>query len=103
MISRLLTSMELFVFLGMLSAQALGQGRSTAPPTGDVLTEAGFKRHFVEVKDAKLSYVLRKAAGPTLVLIPGSFESADTWLGVVAKFDPELQVVLVELRGHGQS
>lgn len=103
MIARCFAAMTLCAFLGMLAGHVLGQGKSTAPPTKDLLVEAGFERHFVEVKDAKLSYVLRKAAGPTLLLIPGSFESADTWLGVVAKLDSKLQVVLVELRGHGQS
>lgn len=75
------------------------------PPDGkkDPLAEIGFRRHFVDVKDAKLSYVVRKAAGPTLVLIPGSFDCADSWLGVVTKLDPGLQIVIVELRGHGQS
>jgi pimeloyl-ACP methyl ester carboxylesterase len=103
MIARCFAPMTLFFALGMLSAHALGQGNSATPPAKDLLAQAGFGRHFVEVKDAKLSYVLRKAAGPSLILIPGSFESADTWLGVVAKLDPKLQIVVVELRGQGQS
>jgi pimeloyl-ACP methyl ester carboxylesterase len=74
---------------------------SNNPP--DTVAEAGFERHSKKLPDATLSYVVRQATGPTLVLIPGSFDRAESWLGVVAKLDPQFQVVIVELRGHGES
>jgi pimeloyl-ACP methyl ester carboxylesterase len=37
------------------------------------------------------------------VLIPGSFVGADDWAAVVAALDPSLTIMIVELRGHGES
>ncbi len=88
-----------------MAAAVSGQEQPPAATTSktSALDPLGFQRHFVELKDAKLSYVIRKTSGPTLVLIPGSFDSAESWLAVVEKLDPHLQIVIVELRGHGQS
>jgi len=48
--------------------------------------------------------VLRRARpGPTAVLVPGSFQSAAQWDGVVARLGEDLDLVIVELRGHGES
>ena len=38
------------------------------------------QRQVVDLNDAKISYVVRNAAGPALVLIPGSFDGAESWL-----------------------
>lgn len=105
MIARRFTPMAFILVLGMLPVPVLGQGKPATPSNEnkDSLAEIGFRRHFVELDDSKISYVIRKATGPTLVLIPGSFDSAESWLGVVTKLDPGLQIVIVELRGHGQS
>jgi pimeloyl-ACP methyl ester carboxylesterase len=37
------------------------------------------------------------------VLIPGSFVGAEDWAPVVAALDPDFTVMIVELRGHGES
>lgn len=80
------------------AALALGQDKPAAT------TGIAFERHTVTLSDsATISYATRKAAGPTLVLIPGSFDSLESWKAVVEKLDPEVQVVVVELRGHGES
>lgn len=103
------TAMILYTFLPMtlfvaLVAPAFSQEKPATPSDSITsLADVGFQGHFVWVDDATISYVIRNAAGPTLVLIPGSFASAESWLGVVAKLDPRLQIVIVELRGHGQS
>ncbi|WP_197442992.1 alpha/beta fold hydrolase [Lignipirellula cremea] len=52
---------------------------------------------------ARIAYAVRPGTGPTLVLIPGSFESLESWQAVVESLDHDLQVVVVELRGHGES
>ncbi len=95
----------LTVLLVILRTTAFCQEKAVIPPAekADSLAEIGFERHFVEVKDATISYALRKRAGPTLVLVPGSFDSAESWLGVVANLNHAIQVAIVELRGHGQS
>lgn len=63
----------------------------------------GFHRHNVPLGDAVLSYVLREASGPALVLIPGSFVDARDWVEVVTRLDPTLRLMIVELPGHGKS
>ena len=48
--------------------------------------------------------VLRRARrGPAVVLVPGSFQDAAQWDGVVARLSEDLDLVIVELRGHGES
>jgi pimeloyl-ACP methyl ester carboxylesterase len=37
------------------------------------------------------------------VLIPGSFVGADDWAPMIAALDPDLTLMIVELRGHGES
>jgi len=41
--------------------------------------------------------------GPTLVLVPGSFQDALQWDGVVRRLREDVDLVIVELRGHGDS
>lgn len=72
--------------------------------TSASISQSVFERHSVMLKDdAKISYAVRKGTGPTLVLIPGSFDAVESWKQVVEKLEPTLQVVIVELRGHGES
>lgn len=52
---------------------------------------------------ATIAYHVRDAAGPNLVLIPGSWGDYRVYDRLVEKLDPHLRVVIVELRGHGQS
>jgi pimeloyl-ACP methyl ester carboxylesterase len=94
-----------FLVVGAWPLPAAAQGNPAASSVAkpDPLANAGFRRHFVERDDSKLSYVARQGVEPTLVLIPGSFDGAEGWLAVVAKLDPGRRVVIVELRGHGQS
>src|SRR5262249_23251951 len=51
----------------------------------------------------KISYLVRQRAGPVLVLIPGSLVGADDWTDVVSSLNPDLTIMIVELRGHGKS
>lgn len=60
-------------------------------------------RRRIRLVEGHLSCVLRPAAGPTLVLIPGSFSSAAAWDEVAAGLPPDISLVIVELRGHGDS
>ncbi len=57
----------------------------------DVLSALGFNRHFVVVDDLKVSNVVRDGTGPTPVLVPGSFDRAESNLDVVAHLDPSLK------------
>jgi pimeloyl-ACP methyl ester carboxylesterase len=63
-------------------------------------------RHTVQLDDGTcLSALVERGEGPTLALIPGSSGHAGSFDGFVPLLDPalELGVVLVDLRGQGES
>ncbi len=60
-------------------------------------------RKMIELEDGKLSYFVRPRDGPTLILIPGSFSDARQWNEVVPRLTENLNLILIEVRGHGQS
>ncbi len=62
-----------------------------------------FRRRKMQLETGHLSYLLRPAAGPPLVLIPGSFNDSFALKEVIDRLDSKRQVVVVELRGHGGS
>lgn len=51
----------------------------------------------------RLAYHIREAAGPNLVLIPGSWGDYRVFNHLAEFLDPDLRLVIVELRGHGDS
>ncbi len=51
----------------------------------------------------RLAWHIREASGPTLVLIPGSWGDYLVYNRLVAHLDPNLRIIIVELRGHGDS
>lgn len=67
------------------------------------LSPADYPRQQIQTDEGHISYQVRRGAGPPLILIPGSFNDNRQWDEVVAGLDPNLTLVLVELRGHGQS
>lgn len=52
---------------------------------------------------ARIAYSTREGAGPDLVLIPGSWGDRRVFDAFVAALPANLRVVIVELRGHGES
>ena len=65
--------------------------------------EEALERRNVPLDRGQLSFVLRPGPGPRLVLIPGSFNDSRQWNEVTSGLGCDLELVLVELRGHGQS
>jgi pimeloyl-ACP methyl ester carboxylesterase len=63
----------------------------------------GMTRMMVEQGEVRLSYVIRPGSGPTLVLIPGSFSDVSQWETMIPLLNNDLNLVLVEVRGHGKS
>lgn len=51
----------------------------------------------------KLAYHIREAAGPNLVLIPGSWGDYRAFDHLAEYLDPNLRLAIIELRGHGDS
>ncbi|MBL8240971.1 MAG: alpha/beta fold hydrolase [Bryobacterales bacterium] len=52
---------------------------------------------------ARIAYALREGKGPNLVLIPGTWGTRAAFDRFVAALPADLRVVIVELRGHGES
>jgi pimeloyl-ACP methyl ester carboxylesterase len=59
---------------------------------------------FIENEGVKIHYKV-EGNGPALILIHGGVSSLDDWYDMeyVAKFKDDYQLILVDLRGHGQS
>lgn len=51
----------------------------------------------------RIAYYVRERSGPCLVLIPGSWGDYRVFNHVVPALDPGIRIVIVELRGHGES
>ena len=61
----------------------------------------GWQRRNVDLERGHFSYLLRAGRDPTLILIPGSFGDALCLKEIVDRLDPSMQLVIVEVRGHG--
>lgn len=63
-----------------------------------------YARGEVALEDGgKIAYCVREGKGPCLVLIPGSWSGHDVFDAVVQTLDSDLRLVIVELRGCGES
>ncbi len=63
-----------------------------------------FTAHSVRLPEGgQLAYYVREGDGPTLVLIPGSWGDYRTFNHLVEFLDPDFNLIIVELRGHGGS
>ncbi len=63
----------------------------------------GFIRKRIILDEGCLSYVFRPGTAVTFVLLPGSFNDSSAFKDVVSFLDREMQLLIVELRGHGES
>ena len=72
-------------------------------PQSNVMTTVGGVRKMIEFDDVKLSYVVRPGDGPTLILIPGSFSDVNQWNEVIPVLGKNMNLILIEVRGHGKS
>ncbi len=72
-------------------------------PQSSIMHEGDRLRKMIEFENIKLSYLVRPGNGPTLILIPGSFSDANQWNEAVTVLERELNLILIEVRGHGKS
>ena len=66
-------------------------------------TYTGYTRGWIDLNDGGMSYLYHESTGPWLILIPGSFSDTSQWVDVVNELDKDISLVIVELRGHGES
>ena len=63
-----------------------------------------FGHHALTLDDGtRLAYHVREGDGPNLVLIPGSWGDYLTFNRLVPHLDDDLRIIIIELRGHGDS
>lgn len=108
MLRRILSSPATIALLAFLLIAA-------APEEADPNLPADYEASLSAMRDAfthdalvlddgtRLAYHIREATGPTLVLIPGSWGDYLTFNRLVPYLDKNLRIVVVELRGHGDS
>ena len=61
----------------------------------------GFAGRRMDLDVGHFSYWVRPGAAPTLVLIPGSFNDAYALGDIIDGLDENMQLAVVEVRGHG--
>lgn len=65
---------------------------------------ASFTHDTLTLEDGtKLAWHIHEAGGPTLVLVPGSWGDYLVYNRLAAYLDPSFRLVIIELRGHGDS
>ena len=67
------------------------------------MTATDWTSTMVDVGGASLCGWRRRGDGAALVLVPGSFYDRTQWDAVIAGLSPKLDLLIVELAGHGRS
>jgi pimeloyl-ACP methyl ester carboxylesterase len=67
------------------------------------MAKAFTHNHLTLDDGTRLAWHTREGGGPTLVLIPGSWGDYLVYNRLLAHLDPNLRIIIVELRGHGDS
>lgn len=98
----------LLFFLAGLSAALQAQTPSEKVLADLIATHASMTETFTHdafmLDDgAKLAWHIREGSGPNLVLIPGSWGDYFVFNRLLPYLDPNLRLIIVELRGHGDS
>lgn len=86
----------------LFCALILFSTNTIAEPPNPVIDQ--FTAHSIPLPEGgQLAYYIREGNGPNLVLIPGSWGDYRTFDHLVEHLDPDLNLVIVELRGHNGS
>lgn len=80
-----------------LSSWAQGQADKATPEPQP------FSRGSIATEEGRVSYVHRPGEGPSLILIPGSYSDSNQWTETVKGLPSDLELILFEIRGHGES
>ena len=97
-----------FIIIILLSFISCVEQETNVPHLGKntqslIMPQEKSIRKTIEFDNVKLSYVVRSGDGPTLILIPGSFSDANQWNEVIPVLGKDLNLILIEVRGHGKS
>lgn len=87
-----------------LQAQTPGEkALADLAAVNEAMAKAFTHNHLTLDDGTRLAWHTREGGGPTLVLIPGSWGDYLVYNRLVAHLDPNLRIIIVELRGHGDS
>ncbi len=101
-IKRVMVSIILLSLVSCMEQQSNLADRKNGPQSSIIPKEAQIHK-MIEFDNIKLSYLVRPGNGPTLILIPGSFSDANQWNEVIPVLGKDLNLILIEVRGHGKS
>lgn len=89
--------------LAMLCASSLVTSLAADDGNGKPVIDQ-FQAYSVPLPEGgQIAYYVREGKGPSLVLIPGSWGDYRTFNHLVEYLDPDLNLIIVELRGHNGS
>lgn len=87
-----------------LQAQTPGEkALADLAAVNEAMAKAFTHNHLTLDDGTRLAWHTREGGGPTLVLIPGSWGDYLVYNRLLAHLDPNLRIIIVELRGHGDS
>lgn len=101
-ILKLSIGLYLLSFISCTEQEASLTDRKNGPRSSSIPKEEPVHK-MIEFDNIKLSYLVRPGSGPTLILIPGSFSDATQWNEVIPVLEKNLNMILIEVRGHGES
>lgn len=103
-IHSLLALMSALYFTFSLGAESPAESALADLAAVNEAMAASFSHESLTLEDGvTLAWHVREGSGPTLVLIPGSWGDYLVFNRLVPHLDPELRLIIVELRGHGDS
>ena len=101
---RILITIVVAYLSASLQAQTPGEkALADLAAVNAAMAEAFTHDHLTLDDGTRLAWHTREGSGPTLVLIPGSWGDYLVYNRLVAHLEPNLRLIIAELRGHGDS
>jgi len=82
----------------ILSSAAVTVGQTDVAKVTD-----SFELRTFDFEGTRFAYRVRRGAGPTLLLVPGSFNDTSQWTEMLPELGQDWSLVFVDIRGHGES
>jgi pimeloyl-ACP methyl ester carboxylesterase len=101
---RILTTIIVAYLSATLQAQTPGEkALADLAAVNEAMAKAFTHNHLTLDDGTRLAWHTREGGGPTLVLIPGSWGDYLVYNRLAAHLEPSFRLIIVELRGHGDS
>ena len=95
--------LTIILVLGPIVFHPISLAAEDKPLSRKAISHASFERKTFERGVGKLSLLQRNGEGEPLVLLPGTFSDATQWSETVPYLPEDLPLILIEMRGQGES